>query len=71
MKYKLGSQHLGDGKAAYETGIFHYTFEQDGKKGRVYVNFEALLIKEGTWKIMIEYQKSMATKEKWDKLKGL
>ena len=63
------SQRLGDGKAAHETGIFHYSFEQDGKKGSEYINLEALLVKEGTWKIMMEYQKSKATKEEWDKLK--
>ena len=65
------SQRLGDDKAAHETGIFLYSFEQDGKKGSDYINFEALLIKEGTWKIMMEYQKSLGTKEDWDKLKAL
>jgi hypothetical protein len=65
------SQRLGDKDAAHETGIFLYSFEQDGKKGSDYINFEALLVKEGTWKIMMEYQKSSATKEEWDKLKVL
>jgi hypothetical protein len=45
-----------------------YTFEQDGKKKMDYINFEALLVKDGPWKIMMEYQKSKATKEDWDKL---
>ena len=62
------SQRLGDSKAAHETGVFLYTFEQDGKKKMDYINFEALLVKDGTWKIMMEYQKSRATKEDWDKL---
>jgi hypothetical protein len=62
------SQRLGDSKAAHETGIFLYTFEQDGKKKMDYINFEALLVKDGTWKIMMEYQKSKGTKEDWDKL---
>lgn len=62
------SQRLGDNTTAHETGIFIYTFEQDGKKGSDYINFEALLIKDGTWKIMMEYQKSKATMEDWDKL---
>jgi ketosteroid isomerase-like protein len=65
------SQRLGDGKAAHETGVFRYTFEQDGKKKSDYINFEALLVKDGTWKIMMEYQKSRATKEDWDKLEEL
>ena len=62
------SQRLGDSNAAHETGIFLYTFEQNGKKKMDYINFEALLVKEGTWKIMMEYQKSRKTKEEWDKL---
>jgi len=70
VKFRF-SQRLGDSKAAHETGIFLYTFEQDGKKGSEYINFEALLVKDGTWKIMMEYQKSRATKEDWDKLKEL
>lgn len=62
------SQRLGDNKAAHETGIFLYTFEQEGKKKLDYINFEALLVKDGTWKIMMEYQKNRTTKEEWDKL---
>jgi hypothetical protein len=62
------SRRLGDGEVAHETGIFLYSFEQDVRKGSDYINFEALLIKEGTWKIMMENQKSLATKEDWDKL---
>jgi len=65
------SQRLGDDKAAHETGVFLYSYEQDGKTGSDYINFEALLVKECTWKIMMEYQKSLATKEEWDKLKPL
>lgn len=65
------SQRLGDSKTAHETGIFLYTFEQDGNKKSDYINFEALLVKDGTWKIMMEYQKSRATKEDWNKLKKL
>jgi len=65
------SQRLGDENAAHETGIFLYSFEQEGKKGSDYINFEALLVKDGTWKIMMEYQKSLATKEEWEKLKVL
>lgn len=65
------SQRLGDEDAAHETGIFLYSYEQGGEKGSDYINFEALLVKEGTWKIMMEYQKSLATKEEWDKLKAL
>jgi hypothetical protein len=62
------SQRLGEGDAAHETGIFHYTFKKGDKNADDYINFEALLVKDGTWKIMMEYQKSYATKEDWDKL---
>jgi hypothetical protein len=67
VKFRF-SQRLGDKNAAHETGIFRYTFVQDGKKKIEYINFEALLVKGDTWQIMMEYQKSRATKEDWDKL---
>ncbi len=41
----------------------------DGTKKMYYINLEALLIKRGTWKIMMEYQKSEGTEEEWNKLK--
>lgn len=63
------SQRLGENGAAHETGIFHYTFKKGDEQADDYINFEALLVKDGTWKIMMEYQKSYATKEDWDKLK--
>lgn len=64
-------QRLGDKNTAHETGIFRYTFKQDGEVKTDYIDFEALLIKDGAWKIMMEYQKSRTTKEEWDKLKAL
>lgn len=63
------SKRIGDGRAAHETGIFHYSYEIGGERNSVYINFEALLIKENGWKMMMEYQKSRATKEEWDLLK--
>ena len=62
------NKRLGDPTTAYESGIFYYSFELDGEKNGYYVNFDGLLIKEGTWKMMMEYQKSPATKEDWDAL---
>jgi hypothetical protein len=62
------NKRLGDPTTAYESGIFYYSFELDGEKNGYYVNFDGLLIKEGTWKMMMEYQKSPATKEEWDAL---
>ncbi len=63
------SKRLGDGRAAHESGIFHYSYEIDGERNDDYINFEALLIKENGWKMIMEYQKSIATKEEWDLLK--
>ena len=64
------SKRLGDATTAHETGMFFYSrVNADGTKAMYYVHLEALLIKRGTWKAMMEYQKSQGTKEEWDKLK--
>lgn len=64
------SQRIGDGSTAHETGIFLYsTVDADGKPTRAHIHFEALLVKRGGWKMMMEYQKSKATAEEWEKLK--
>jgi len=62
------NRRLGDPTTAYESGIFHYSFELNGKKQGYYIHFDGLLVKEGTWKMMMEYQKSRASKEEWDAL---
>jgi hypothetical protein len=60
---------LGDEKAAHETGMFRYSaVDADGVANTYFINFEALLVKQGTWKAMMEYQQSEATEEEWDKL---
>jgi hypothetical protein len=65
------SQRLGDETTAHETGIFLYERENaDGSKTKEYIHLEALLLKRGVWKIVMEYQKSAATKEDWDRLKS-
>ena len=66
------SQRFGDETTAHETGIFLYsTTDNDGRKKQEYINFQALLLKDKDgWKIMMEYQKSKATKEEWDTLAG-
>ena len=64
------SQRLGDETTAHETGMFLYsTVNADGNTVRDYIHLEALLIKKKDWKIMMEYQKSKATEEEWNKLK--
>jgi len=64
------SKRLGDKTTAHETGMFFYSrVNADGTKTMYYIHLEALLIKRGTWKIMLEYQKSEGTEEEWNKLK--
>jgi hypothetical protein len=64
------SQRLGDATTAHETGMFCYTtFKPDGTSSNDYIHLEALLLKRGTWQIMMEYQKSRGTEEEWKKLK--
>ena len=63
------SQRLGDETTAHETGIFRYTSAaDDGKITTEYIHFEVLLVKRDTWKTLMEYQKSKATREEWDAL---
>jgi hypothetical protein len=62
------SKRMGDPTTAFESGIFYYSFEANGEKGGYYIHFDGLLVKEGTWKMMLEHQKSPATKEEWDAL---
>ncbi len=61
-------KRLGDNTTAHESGIFYYSYEVNGEKKGYYISFDGLLIKEDTWKMMMEYQKSNLTKEDWDKL---
>jgi hypothetical protein len=64
------SQRLGDETTAHETGMFLYSTEDsDGKRKEDYIHFEALLVKQETWKIVMEYQKSKATAQEWKALK--
>src|SRR4030095_16011110 len=64
------SQRIGDDTTAHETGIFHYwTVDAEGRRKDSYVHFEALLIKEQSWKTLMEYQKQPATEAEWNDLK--
>ncbi len=46
--------------------MFCYTkVDVDGAITKDYINLEALLIKRGKWKIMMEYQKSEGTEKEW------
>jgi hypothetical protein len=64
------SQRLGDATTAHESGIFRYaTTDAGGLSKTNFVHFEALLLKRGTWKTIMEYQKGPATSGEWDHLK--
>ncbi len=62
----------GDGETAHETGIFRYRFRLPGEELQTeHIHFEALLTKEGgVWKILMEYQKGIATEAEWEGLGG-
>ena len=63
------SQRLGDDTTAHETGIFRYSsVAADGQVKTEYIHFEVLLVKRDTWKTLMEYQKSKATREEWEAL---
>jgi len=63
-------QRLGDKTTAHETGMFRYArVNADGTKTKYYIHLEALLIKRGAWKIVMEYQKSEGTENEWNQLK--
>jgi hypothetical protein len=64
------SRRLGDETTAHETGMFLYSStDSEGKTTAAYIHMEALLLKrDGQWKIMMEYQKSEASKMEWEAL---
>ena len=64
------SKRFNDETTAHETGMFLYSStDAEGKTTREYIHFEGLLLKTDRWRIVMEYQKSQATKEEWDALK--
>ena len=64
------SERLHSETTAHETGIFNYSWQNEGEeKQNVLIHFQALLTKvSGEWKLMMEYQVSEATKEEWENL---
>ena len=64
------SQRFGDKTTAHETGIFLYsTTDAEGQNKQEHIHFQALHVRvKDSWKIMMEYQKSKATREEWDAL---
>ena len=62
------TERLNDGSTAHETGMFRYTFKPvDGEEQVALLHFEALLVKrDGTWLMVMEYQKEPTTDAEWD-----
>ncbi|PCJ48448.1 MAG: hypothetical protein COA74_08620 [Gammaproteobacteria bacterium] len=64
------SETIESETTAHQTGIFNYYYTDDkGKRIDSYIHFEALLVKKDGWKMMMEYQKSLANLEQWTALK--
>ena len=64
------SHRIGDETTAHETGIFRYTTVDDtGNETAAHIHFAALLVKtNGHWQVLMEHQKTKATKEEWNAL---
>ncbi len=65
------SQRVGDENTAHETGIFSFQSNDGSAKvnPKQFIHFNALLVKrDNHWLLVMEYQKSKATKEEWDLL---
>lgn len=56
---------------AHDTGIFKYSSQVAGEESHAtYINFQGLLTKvSGEWKMLMEYQVSITTKDEWDEIK--
>ncbi|MEO9887442.1 MAG: nuclear transport factor 2 family protein [Balneola sp.] len=64
------SKRLHSKTTAHDTGIFKYTSQtEDSKQNSSYIHFEGLMTKaNGDWKMMMEYQVSVASEEEWNGL---
>ncbi len=69
VDFRFSENSIGE-TSAHQSGIFLYKWQNEGEElQEVYIHFEALLTKvDADWKMLMEYQKAMASKEEWDKL---
>jgi len=57
---------LNDENTAHQTGIFRYEESRPGSEPSVvYIHFDALLVRQDGWKMLMEYQKEPATESEW------
>ncbi len=63
-------ERLHSETTAHDTGIFKYSSQLDGEEPQVaYIHFEGLSTKSsGEWKLMMEYQVSIASLEQWNEI---
>jgi len=64
------TERLHSEMTAHDTGIFKYTSQVDGEEpNEAYIHFEGLSTKaSGEWKLMMEYQVSVASLEEWNEI---
>jgi len=64
------NQRWGDATTAYETGMFLYTATlTDGTQIKEFIHLETmLLLVDGHWLVMMEYQKAVGTEAEWQAL---
>lgn len=61
------TERLNDRTTAHQTGIFRYEEQRPGgEPSVVYIHFEALLVTQDGWKMLMEYQKQAATEAEWE-----
>ena len=58
---------LHDASTAHESGLFRYVSRTPGGSSiEQILSFEALLVKKGEWKMLMEFQRSLSSREDWD-----
>lgn len=58
---------LHDATTAHETGLFRYMSRTPGGSSiEQILHFEALLVKKDGWKLIMEFQQSLASVAEWD-----
>ncbi len=68
VEFRFG-QRWGDETTAHETGIFRYVAEDgEGHRQESFVHLEALLVRQDSWRMLMEHQKAAATPDDWNRL---
>lgn len=64
------SERLMSESTSHETGIFRYSYRNQGQEWKhAYIHFQALSVKkDGKWLMIMEYQQEAADEEAWNEL---